>query len=318
MSGVLSWAWEPMSKHFRQIPAAPVRPALVPQSTRLGPVHLGVTRAATALPVWRDLVGLTLISQDDREIVLGAGGKPLIVLHPDAKLPVKARTSGLYHVAIHVPTRRDLALAIARLFAGKYRNSPTDHLVTETTYLWDADNNGIELTVETPERGVLVADGQTYYGLDREGRRHSGRDAVDLGSMFKELKEGESLRVPLPAGTRIGHVHLHVNSLDEAMRFYTDVIGFEYQMLGRGFGMADVTLDYPPHIMAFNTWNGEGAPPAPPEHAGLRHFVIELPDEAELAKVVDRLRAAQAPAHPVAGGYETVDPAGNKVRLVVQ
>jgi catechol 2,3-dioxygenase len=70
--------------------------------------------------------------------------------------------------------------------------------------------------------------------------------------------------------------------------------------------------------MAFNTWNGEGAPPAPPEHAGLRHFVIELPDEAELAKVVDRLRAAQAPAHPVAGGYETVDPAGNKVRLVVQ
>lgn len=307
-----------MSKHFRQIPEIVARPALVPQATRLGPVHIGVTDARTALPVWRDLVGLTLISQDDQEIVLGAGGRPLIVLHPDAKQPVKARTSGLYHVAIHVPTRHALALAVARLFSAKYRNAPTDHLVTETTYLWDADNNGIELTFETPDRGVLIADRSDYYGLDREGRRHSGRGEVDLKSLFAELKEGESLRAPMPAGTRIGHVHLHVNSLDEAMRFYTDVIGFEYQMLGRGFGMADVTLDYPPHILAFNVWNGEGAPQAPAAHAGLRHFTIELPTAADLDKVVERLTAVGAPVTPLPSGIETIDPAGNRVRLVTQ
>jgi catechol 2,3-dioxygenase len=308
-----------MSKHFRQIPDAPARPALVPASTRLGPVHIGVTDVAKALPVWRDLVGLTLLSQDDQEIVLGAGGRPLIVLHPDAKLPVKARTSGLYHVAIHVPTRKDLALPVARMVSSKYPNSPTDHLVTETTYLWDADNNGIELTFETPERGVLVADGGNYYGLDKEGRRHSGRGQVDLRSLFSELKEGENLAVPLPAGTRIGHVHLHVNSLEEAMRFYTDLIGFEYQMLGRGFGMADVTLDYPPHIMAFNVWNGEGAPQAPVEHAGLRHFTIELPTSADRDAVVERLRNAGARTTPLPGGtIETIDPAGNRVRLVTQ
>ncbi len=308
-----------MSKHFRQFPEAPVKPALVPSATRLGPVHIGITDATKALPVWRDLVGLTVLSQDDRDIVLGAGGRPLIVLHPGAVLPVKARTSGLYHVAIHVPARRDLALAVARMFSARYRNAPTDHLVTETTYLWDADNNGIELTFETPDRGVLIAERGDYYGLDRQGRRHSGRGQVDLGSLFSELTEGESLVVPLPAGTRIGHVHLHVNSLDEAMRFYAEVIGFEYQMLGRGFGMADVTLDYPPHIMAFNTWNGEGALQAPREHAGLRHFVIELPSATDRDAVVERLRNAGAPVTPLPlGAIETVDPAGNRIRLVVQ
>lgn len=306
-----------MSKHFRQIPEPVGRPALVPYGTRLGPVHIGVTNARTALPVWRDLVGLTLIAQDEKELVLGAGNRPLIVLHVDATRPVAPRTSGLYHVAIHVPKRKDLARAIARLYAAKYRNAPTDHLVTETTYLWDADNNGIELTFETPERGVLVADSGDYYGLDAAGRRHSGREPVDLGSMFAELVEGESLRVPLPAGTRIGHVHLHVASLDRAMTFYTDVIGFEYQMLGRGFGMADVTLDYPPHILAFNVWNGEGAPQAPPGHAGLRWFTIEVPSAADLAAVTERLRIAGAPVQQRPGAVVTADPAGNELHVAV-
>lgn len=307
-----------MSKHFRRVPDEPVAPALLPAETRLGPVHIGVTDARTALPVWRDLVGLTLISQTEKELVLGAGGEPLIVLHVDATLPVMPKTSGLYHVAIHVPTRRDLAIAIARLLSAKYRNAPTDHLVTETTYLWDADGNGIELTVETPERGVLVAEANDYYGIDAKGQRHSGRERVDLAALFAELKEGESIAAPMPAGTRIGHVHLHVGSLDAAMKFYVEVIGFEFQMLGRGFGMADVTLDYPPHILAFNVWNGEGAPQAPLENAGLRWFTIEVPSLADLDGVATRLEAAGAQMKRTDEMIETVDPAGNLLRVSVR
>ena len=78
-------------------------------------------------------------------------------------------TAGLYHVAIHLPTRKDLATAIARLFQNRFRNSPTDHLVTETTYLWDLDGNGIELTFETPWRGTLKSDGDEFYGIDTKG-----------------------------------------------------------------------------------------------------------------------------------------------------
>jgi catechol 2,3-dioxygenase len=293
----------------------PDRQALVPTTTRLGPVHIAVTDAERALSVWRDLVGLTVLGRDAEEISLGAGDRTLIVLHPGAKRAVVANTAGLYHVAIHVPTRKDLATAVARLFAKRFRNSPTDHLVTETTYLWDLDGNGIELTFETPERGKLVSDGDQFYGIDTAGRRHSGREAVDLDSLLGELKENEPLDVPLPAGTRIGHVHVHVADLDAAMRFYGEVIGFRPLMLNRRFRMGDVTLDYPPHIVAFNTWAGEGARQPPPDSAGLRWFTIELPDAGTLAGVKERLARAAAPTSVVDGGIETTDPSGNRVRL---
>jgi len=121
--------------------------------------------------------------------------------------------------------------------------------------------------------------------------------------------------VPLPVGTRVGHVHVHVADLAAAMRFYGETIGFRPLMLNRRFRMGDVTLDYPPHIVAFNTWAGEGAQQPPPESAGLRWFTIELPDEVSLAGVRERLARAGAQMSDVQGGIETADPSGNRVRL---
>jgi catechol 2,3-dioxygenase len=292
--------------------------ALVPATTRLGPVHIAVTEAERALTVWRDLVGLTVLANDAADgINLGAGDRSLIVLHPGAKRGVVPNTAGLYHVAIHLPTRKDLATAVARLFQNRFRNSPTDHLVTETTYLWDLDGNGIELTFETPGRGRLVTDGDNFYGLDQAGRRHSGREAVDLDSLFGELTKDDPLDVPLPAGTRIGHVHVHVADLAQAMRFYAEAIGFRRLMLNRRFRMGDVTLDYPPHIVAFNTWAGEGATQPPPESAGLRWFTIDIPDADALAAARARLADAGAPIIETMGGIETADPSGNRLLLRV-
>jgi catechol 2,3-dioxygenase len=258
-----------------------------------------------------------VLDSDGGAISLGAGVRTLVVLHPGARRAVVPNTAGLYHVAIHVPTRKDLATAVARLFAKRFRNSPTDHLVTETTYLWDLDGNGIELTFETPGRGRLVTDGDDFYGIDTAGRRHSGRDAVDLDSLFGELKGDERLDVPLPEGTRIGHVHVHVADLEAAMRFYGEAIGFRPLMLNRRIRMGDVTLDYPPHIVAFNTWAGEGARQPPPDSAGLRWFTIELPDAAALAEATKRLAKAAAPITMADGAVETMDPAGNRLRLSV-
>jgi catechol 2,3-dioxygenase len=263
------------------------------------------------------MVGLTVLSQTPAEIVLGAGNVPLIVLHPGAKRAVMPNTSGLYHVAIHVPTRHDLAVVFARLFQNRFRNSPTDHLVTETTYLWDHDGNGIEMTFETPWRGTFAGDDDGYYAITPEGRRHSGREPVDLESLFGELAADENLAVPLPAGTRIGHVHLHVGDLDGAMRFYANTVGFAWQMLSRRIRMADVALDYPPHILAFNTWAGEDAPQPPPDSAGLRWFTIVLPTVATRDELRDRLVGAGAPVSETGGAFDTVDPAGNRVRIEV-
>jgi catechol 2,3-dioxygenase len=81
--------------------------------------------------------------------------------------------------------------------------------------------------------------------------------------------------------------------------------------------MGDVTLDYPPHVLAFNTWAGEGAPQAPAGSAGLRWFTIVVPDEAALTAMAARLKAA---GHAVTDGgnaLETADPAGNRVRIEI-
>jgi len=296
--------------------ATPVLPKLlVPQGTHLGPVHIAVTDGERALSVWRDMVGLTVLHRSPEEIVLGAGTAPLVVLRPGAARPVVPNTSGLYHVAIHVPTRHDLAVVIARLFQNRFRNSPTDHLVTETTYLWDHDGNGIEITFETPWRGTFKGDDDGYYAVTPDGRRHSGREPVDLESLLGELVEGENLAVPLPAGTRVGHVHLHVGDLPQAMRFYANTVGFAWQMLSRRIRMADVALDYPPHILAFNTWAGEGAPQPPPNSAGLRWFTIVLPTKGAREELRARLAGAGAPLTETGGVLETVDPAGNRVRI---
>src|SRR5690606_24920929 len=125
---------------------------VLPLTTTLGPVHIAVTAPAEALAIWQDGVGLARIEQQRHALVRGAGGKPLIVLETGATGPVVQRTIGLYHVAIHVPARVDLAQMAVRALQRNVRISPTDHLVSEAIYLWDFDGNGIEITFETPWR----------------------------------------------------------------------------------------------------------------------------------------------------------------------
>lgn len=290
---------------------------VLPLTTRLGPVHIAVTDRDRALAIWRDVVGLELITELGNVLTLGAGGKPLIVLEIDALRPSVPRTIGLYHVAIHVPTRADLAQMAVRAMKRNVRIAPTDHLVSEAIYLWDLDGNGIEITFETPWRGTLGDPEKGHYAVTKEGKPHSGRDPIDLGGLIDELGEDPVLAESMPAGTRIGHVHVHVNDLERAMGFYRDVLGFAGFLLIHSFGMGDVGLDYMPHTIAFNIWSGPNAVLPPAGSAGLRWFTIVVPDTATLAGVETRLTGAGAPVSPVEGGIETEDPFGNRFRVVL-
>src|SRR5690554_1310551 len=195
-------------------------PLLVPTTTRLGPTHIAVTGPARALAIWRDVVRLTVIEQTADRLILGAGDERLVVLETGAAGPVTPHTIGLYHVAVHVPTRKDFARTLNRALAAGVRVSPTDHLVSEALYLWDLDGNGIEITYETPWRGTLgdPDKGETY-AVTTDGKPHSGRDPIDMQGLLAELGLQPELAATMPAGTRIGHVHVHVNDLRQAMDF---------------------------------------------------------------------------------------------------
>jgi len=290
-------------------------PAL-PLGTKLGPVHIAVTDRERALAIWRDVVGLDLMSEAGNELSLGVGGKVLIVLETGAVRPVVKRTTGLYHVAIHVPKRTDMAQFAIRALQAGVDISPTDHLVSEAIYLWDLDGNGTEITFETPWRGTLGDPESGSYATTSDGKPHSGREPIDLNQMLGELGPNPTLESRMPAGTRVGHVHVHVNDLHQSMAFYRDGIGFGGLFIIKSFGMGDVGLDYTPHTIAFNIWSGPNAAQAPAGSAGLRWFTIVVPDEKTLDDVRARLTANHFEFGEIGGGMEARDPSGNLVKVL--
>lgn len=290
-------------------------PRSIAAGTGVGPVHLAVTDGARALEFYRDTVGLTPLPADGGQIRLGVGGRELVVLHPGAAGAVPQGTTGLYHLAIVVPTRRDLARFIARAATQRYPNSPTDHVLTKSDYLWDHDGNGIEVYTETPEDGSWGFAGDSFGAVDSAGRQRSGRDPIDLETLFAELRPGDRLEEPLPAGSHMGHVHLHVGHLADAVDFYHGLMGFDVMGISRRFGAAFVSAGGYHHHLGLNTWAGPGAPPAPPELSGLRHFTVELPTEAEREAVLERLQRGGVPAEAVEGGHQVVDPSANRLQL---
>ncbi len=289
-------------------------PAL-PTNTTLGPVRLAVTDRAKALAIWQEVVGLVLIAEDGHLLSLGVGTTPLIELEVSATRSVGQRTLGLYHVAIHVPMRADLAQLAVRALQRGVRIAPTDHLVSEAIYLWDLDGNGIEITFETPWRGTLGDPEAGAYATTADGQPHSGREPIDMDDLLGELGERPVLQPVMPAGTRIGHVHLHVKDLHRSMEFYRDGLGFGGLFIIQSFGMGDVGLGYMPHTIAFNIWAGPNATLPPAGTAGLQWFVINVPDRKTLDDVKARLGGKGVAFEEGAEGIDVRDPSGNLVKV---
>ncbi len=283
--------------------------------TGMGAVDLAVTDGERALRFYRDYVGLTPLSSDGPEIRMGADGREIVVLHPDAKQPVAPRTSGLYHLAIVVPDRRELARVIARLARLRWEQYPTDHVMTKANYLWDPDGNGIEIYTESPEDGTMGFANGTFAAYDSEGRPRSGRDPIDLEEMFSHLAADDDLDSPMRAGTKMGHVHLHVADVDDALCFYHDIVGFD--VMGHIPGTGFVSAGGYHHHLGLNEWAGKGAQPAPPGHAGLRRFTVELPTRRDLDDLAGRLEHGEVRVSEEAGGLAAVDPSANRVLLRV-
>ena len=281
----------------------------------MGTVDLSVTDGDRALRFYRDYVGLTPLPGDGPEIRMGAPGREIVVLHPDAERPVEPRTSGLYHLAIVVPDRRELARVIARLGRLRWDQYPTDHVMTKANYLWDPDGNGIEIYVESPEDGTMGFGNGTFVAYDKDGRPRSGRDPIDLEEMFSHLTDDDrtkdGLVSPMPAGTKMGHVHLHVADVDDALSFYHDLVGFD--VMGHVPGVGFVSAGGYHHHLGLNTWAGQGAKPRSAGSAGLRRFTIELPSRRDLDDVVSRLEHGNVRLNEEDGGLAAVDPSANRI-----
>lgn len=285
-------------------------------ATRLGPVHLIVNDLERQLAFYQQVMGFKLHWREGGAAGLGAGEEDLLRLHEQRGARPGRNTTGLYHFAVLFPNRRELARAIGRLFALRYPNYPTDHVMTETTYLDDPEGNGIELYADTPERGTWMAVNGEFVVRDSQGNLRSGRDPLDVKALFQELAPDDRLDAPLPAGTKMGHVHLHVAHLDAAEQFYHGVLGFDVMMNSRAMGAIFVSAGGYHHHIGLNVWRGVGAPPPPADASGLRYFTVILPDETALERVAGRVRQAGIAIEPTDTGLLVRDPSRNGVLLV--
>ena len=124
---------------------------------------------------------------------------------------------------------------------------------------------------------------------------------------------------PIPAEVRIGHVHLKVATLERALRFYCDILGFEL-MQRHADEVAFVSAGGYHHHIGLNTWESAGGQPPPPNSTGLYHFAILYPNRAELADALRRLIKAGIPLegasdHGVSEALYLRDPDGNGIEL---
>ena len=279
---------------------------MIPPDTSIGKVRLRVADIDALSEFYERVVGLRAVERDGELARLGPeGGEPLIelVAAPGAP-PAPAFSTGLFHLAILVPDRAELARSLRRVADTGWRlTGASDHLVSEALYLRDPEGNGIEIYRDRP---------QDQWGRDG-GELRMATLPLDLEGVLGELGPGDEEANGMPAATTMGHVHLQVADIPAAEGFYNGALGLDVMVRSYPGALFLAAGGYHHHL-GVNTWQSEGAP-APPEGAlGLDRYELVLPDASERDAAAGRLGESGDPQRLEEGVLAT-DPSGNRVLL---
>ncbi len=276
-------------------------------ATEVGLVSLAVADLQRSLAFYTTGLGFSVLEQRNGAATLGAGGAPLLLLTEQrGARPWTGQATGLYHLAILLPSRADLGRWLRHwLEQGNALPGQGDHLVSEALYLSDPDGNGIEVYRDRPR------DTWTW----ASGRVRMASDPVDIRGLIADADAQGAPWTGLPAGTRLGHVHLQVGDIPTAAAFYHDVLGFD--VVASMPRALFVSAGGYHHHIGLNTWHSQGASAAPAGTVGLRLFTISLPTEEARAAVVARVRAAGLSTSLIGGSVAIQDPWRNTILLQV-
>jgi len=271
--------------------------------THVGAVVLQVADLDRSIDYYGGVLGLRVLERASDAAALGPHrtGRALVRLRqrPDAR-PAHGEL-GLYHFAILLPDRPALGRFAAHLGRLGVRVGMADHLVSEALYLTDPDRLGIEVYADRP----------------RDTWRHRGRelamasDPLELRSVIAAA--GGAEWDGMPAGTTMGHIHLHVGDLERAETFYHAALGFD-KMVWSYPGALFLAAGGYHHHLGTNVWSR--GPSAAPDQARLLEWELIVPDAAGAAAAAGSLQAAGFGAKAEGGGWVTADPWGTELRIV--
>lgn len=266
-------------------------------------VSLNVLDLKKAVQFYTEIIGFKVLKQTEQKANLTADGKTLLLTleQPKDVIPKEDKSAGLYHFAILLPTRADLSVFLRHIIKTGYPLGASDHHVSEALYMTDPDGNGIEIYIDRPSSEWKWTDGEV----------HMVTDSLDGDGL---LAESGAEWTGLPAGTIMGHIHLHVSDLKKAEEFYVNGLGFK------------IVSHYPQalfissggyhHHIAINTWQGVGATKRLKNMVGLNWYTIVFPDVEMRKQAINRLKNIGATISEDDGLFVTEDPAGNYIHLV--
>ncbi|HXG38097.1 MAG TPA: VOC family protein [Bacteroidota bacterium] len=259
----------------------------LPATTSIGHVHLQIADLDQALAFYETLLGFRLHRREQNRAQLSATGfapAQIILSELPGARPKPARTTGLFHVAIRLPNRKELARLLKRLAEHRYPFTGfSDHGVSEALYLNDPFGLGIELYCDRPREEWPMENGKL--------RMYT--QPLDVEGLLAEVESESSEWNGIAPGTDIGHVHLHVSDLGKAEEFYCRRMGFE--VTERGYpGALFVSAGGYHHHLGLNIWAGRGAPPPPSDAVGLLAYSIVIPDTSALQILAGVFETANA------------------------
>ena len=277
----------------------------LPDATHVGVVRLQIADIERSLAYYQRVLGMELLAREEGIARLGAqgAGTTLVELRErrGARPSPQNRRLGLYHFAILLPDRAALGRLVTHLAASGERAGASDHLVSEALYLRDPDGLGIEVYADRPRESWT---------------RHGGEIAMDTTPMDVEdvVRSARGERwTGMPAGTVMGHVHLHVGDLEEGSRFYHDALGLDRVVWSYPSALFLSAGGYHHHL-GINVWAGPNAPRPTEEDARLLEWTLMLPSRTDVVAVSDALRAA---GHEVSDD-RVIDPWGTTLHLAAQ
>jgi catechol 2,3-dioxygenase len=275
----------------------------LPDATHVGAVHLQVSDLEQSLEYYQQVLGLRPYTATAGTAMLGAHGdeRPLITLHTGHGVKRARRGAfGLYHFAILLPERAALGRFAAHVSALGVRVGMADHLVSEALYLTDPDGLGIEVYADRPRSA-----------WQRNGRELAmTTDPLDIGSV---IAAGAGQKWDgAPPGTTMGHVHLHVGSLEGAEAFYHRALGFDKTVWSYP-GALFLSAGGYHHHLGTNTWSPGPAPAA--DEARLLEWDLLVPSPDDADGVKRSLQDAGCTVEESTDGVAAADPWGTRVRV---
>ena len=243
----------------------------IPDNTKIQSVDIKVKDLKRSLTFYSDYIGFKVISKTEDTVLLSASGSLPYLLKltevPGA-IHKPEGTTGLFHIAIKLPSRKELARVFLRLFEKKIKfQGFSDHLVSEAVYLEDPDENGIELYCDRPKEEWQYKMGQVEMSTL----------PLNLNVLTDELDD-RTVWNGIHPDTDIGHIHLSVSNLNKAQEIYSMMLGFNISNSTYPGALFFSAGGYHHHIGA-NVWSSRNGKPAPENSVGLNGFSISIPDE---------------------------------------